>query len=350
MSRYSLKHPVLLIVLTLSLSGSYALGADVVLRKQATPGGPVIRLGDIADISATTSTTVSDLVSTPLLPAPAPGSKQFLSQAQVRDLLVSRGINIQNLRIRGAAVVQLGKASVQPIAKAQEALSIATKSQVKSTLRGAIDQYLQDQTGHAQWRIEVQIDATDYRDTASLGTEFQVQGGRPPWTGRQQFRVGPASNGEKITIQATVVKIESVLFALRAIARGDIIRVSDVEIREHEGNVPSTALSTLVQAVGMEAKQSIRANTIVQKNYIRAPLQVKRGETVTVFARSGGISVRTLAVARQEGAMGDLVQVETFEGKKRFAASVSGPRRLDVLAAGAKVKDYATLERRAQRR
>ena len=96
----------------------------------------------------------------------------------------------------------------------------------------------------------------------------------------------------------------------------------------------------------MEAKRGITLNSIVTEGSVAAPLQVKRGEAITVYARTGGVTVRTMAVARQDGAMGDLVQVESADGKQKYVASVSGSRRVDVYPTGASVEDFATLGKR----
>ena len=104
-------------------------------------------------------------------------------------------------------------------------------------------------------------------------------------------------------------------------------------------------MTSVSQAVGMEATRSIRSNQTLLRAHFTAPQQVARGETVTVFARTQGISVRTFAVARQDGALGDLIQVETVDKKDRFVARVSGRRELEVLAAGATASEYASLPR-----
>jgi len=350
MTSYSSKYPALLIVLTLSLSSSYARGADVVLREQATVVGPIVRLGDIADISSASSSVLKNLDSTPLIPTPAPGSARFLQRSQIRDLLATRGIDILNLRFRGATVVEVGKLSRQAEIGSELAPKTLSNREIETLLHDNIEQYLQNKTGHDRWRITMKLTTATLGKTSSLGPNLAVRGGRTPWIGRQQFYVSGIDPDETVKVKATVVKIQSVLFAKQAIKKGDVIRAADVEVRQHEDRVPSLALSSLEQVIGMEARRTISVNSILQENQVRAPLQVQRGETVTVVARTGGISVRTFAVARQDGAMGDLVQIETLDGKQRFAARVSGRQRLEVLAAGARAGDYATLGRRALRR
>ncbi len=338
------------IVLTFSISSTIAFGADVVLREQATTVGPIVRLGDVADISAASSSMLKRLSTTPLVPTPARGTTQFLQRSQVRDLLAARGIDILHLRFGGAKVVEIGKVSARPEVEPQTTPFALSNQEIENLLQEAIEQYLLNETGHDRWRITVKLNNAIFRNASSLGPNLMVRGGRAPWTGRQQFRVSGMPSDKIVDVQATVVKIQSVLFATRVIKKGDLIRATDVEIRQHEGRVPNLALGSLAQVVGMEAKRTISANAILQENHVRAPLQVQRGETVTVVARTGGVLVRTFAIARQDGAMGDLVQIETLDSKERFAARVSGRQRLEVLAAGTQAVDYATLGRPPLRR
>ena len=97
------------IVLSLSLGLIDASGADLVLREHATLEGPIVRLGDVADVSTGSMSVLKELTFTPLVPAPAPGSPRYLQRSEILDLLASRGIDTQALRISGAAVVEIGK-------------------------------------------------------------------------------------------------------------------------------------------------------------------------------------------------------------------------------------------------
>ena len=65
---------------------------------------------------------------------------------------------------------------------------------------------------------------------------------------------------------------------------------------------------------------------------LRTPALVRRGDVVTVYARSAGIRVRTAARARDDGSQGDLVSVESLLDRSTFFARVSGIREVEVYA------------------
>jgi flagella basal body P-ring formation protein FlgA len=111
-----------------------------------------------------------------------------------------------------------------------------------------------------------------------------------------------------------------------------------------EPNVPTTAIHSLELVIGKEATRGIEADTVLQGSQTRSPMLVQRGETVKVSARTGGITVSTFAIVQQNGALGDLVQVQTLDKKQRFAARVAGWKQLEVLPTGVTTADYAALK------
>jgi hypothetical protein len=53
--------------------------------------------------------------------------------------------------------------------------------------------------------------------------------------------------------------------------------------------------------------------------------------------------VKVNGVAKQKGSLGELVLVETFDGRERFMARVTGIRQLEVFTTGATAMEHATL-------
>ena len=263
-------------VLATATTFSSADQAEIVLRKQSDLKGTMIRLGDIADISAGDPATMHNLATTPLLPAPRPGTTRFLHRSELKELLRSRGVNLQEVRVWGVEVVRLGESDQEK--------SGATHKKAK------------------------------------------------------KLRVQPAPPVEKPTTPTyTAVILRRKLF------KGDLIREEDLELRVEEVRPSSSALVSIKEALGMEARQNLSEGSTLLKNQIRKPLQVMRGETVAVFARTGRVTVKTFAISRQDGADGDLVQVESLDKKERYAAFVTGRRELEVFASGKTTEELASL-------
>ena len=84
---------------------------------------------------------------------------------------------------------------------------------------------------------------------------------------------------------------------------------------------------------GLETTRTIQAGAVVLSDDVRSPLLVKRGEEITVIARGGGIQVRAIARARQDGARGERIAVESLETKERSDAVIIGQREAIVFVA-----------------
>lgn len=320
-----------------------AHGANIMLRDRATHQGAVVYLGDVADISATHEAELQDLLTTPLLAAPPRGTQQFLAATQVRDLLASRGIDVSSLSISGFKMIEIGTAAEVTNPLAIEPLPVPTPVESQQAVIAAIEQHLSATTGHEDWQVEVELNSAELRELTKLGLELEAAAGRTPWTGMQRFQLTAAGARVTVPVMAHVDRLRHVIVALRKIDQGNLIGAADVEIRLQAGHVPAGSASSLEEVIGKEALRAIDADAVLQNTQLRPPLQVERGETVKVFARTAGITVSTFAVVQQDGSLGDLVQAQTLDKKDRFAARVSGWKQLEVLPTGATAADFATL-------
>jgi flagella basal body P-ring formation protein FlgA len=130
-----------------------------------------------------------------------------------------------------------------------------------------------------------------------------------------------------------------VVVAVHPISRGERIGAEDVELaRMKAGAQPRTEFQSLQEAIGKEATRNIVAGQALDDQYVRSPLLVNRGDVVDVFARSGGVQVRTRGRAKEEGSHGSLIQVEMLNDRRSLVARVCGIGEVEVLAAGPSVR------------
>lgn len=325
-------------------------GAELKLRDDASPSGSVVRLGDVADVSSADAAEAAELAAIPLLPAPAAGSRKFLAAAQIRDLLAASGANVSSLTFAGADAVAIGstKSDVPNGPSSKTATEIATQPDPEAVVghvQKAISRYLTEMTGHNLWAVKLDADAKVADLYWRCGPQLTVSGGRDPWTGRQNFLVGGPEGAGAERVYGKVERLEMVAFAVRAIPAGDLVRATDVALRPYAGVVPAQAVRSLDEVVGKEASQALRADAMLLTRQLRAPLMIRRGERVAIKVRAAGIVVRTYATAQQNGCLGDLIPVQTLEGKTQYMARVSGLRELEVFAGGASAEEVASAAR-----
>jgi flagella basal body P-ring formation protein FlgA len=357
----------LLAALAVSLEARAAT-VDVVLHERAVAAAPVIRLGDVARIVTADRQRARQLSSLLLMPAPAPGTQRFLRKREVEDLLTAHGEDLSQLRVDGATQVEIttpntlsGTNSLpvserkvatpmnrhaailagytEPIGKSQ--VVGATDSDLRDEVQRIISRYIIEKTGEAaDWRVTCDISARYLAQLDAATSPPICSGGTPPWTGRQQFILSftTAEGPVRIPVHADVAPAAvPVVVAAQPIARGAVITAADVELQTLESVPAATSrrapLSSVEQLIGMEASQAIAAGDVIFTDKVQAPVLVKRGELIKVMAQGGGIRVSTTARARQDGARGELVQLESLETREVYDARVTGFREAAVFTA-----------------
>ena len=80
---------------------------------------------------------------------------------------------------------------------------------------------------------------------------------------------------------------------------------------------------------GMLTKRGIAAGEVVSGDLLYAPLLVHKGETVTVKASNGGVSITATMRARASAHLGETISVEHLSGAGSTSARVIGPRLLE---------------------
>jgi len=353
------------VVMLLVASSTATAATHVTLRERVSLSGPVVRLADVADVVDTDRQRGRQLGALPLMPAPAPGTQRFLRLREVEDLLSAHGVDMKELRIDGASQVHLttsvsianrkdasgsglsstlnrhaailaGKAQ-QPIASEIDATRSGT---LHDDICGLLTQHVSTNAGRGgAWRVTCDIPDRHLALFEAATTAPSIEGGGSPWSGRQRFTVSfkTADGPVQFPVYAEVFAPSvPVVVAVQPIARGDVFTAAVIELRDVDHAPQATdrraAIGSVEQLIGMEARQAIQAGDVVFTDHIQAPVLVKRGDLVTVYSQGGGIRVRTTAKARQEGARGALVQVESLDTRERYDVRVVGPREAAIVA------------------
>lgn len=342
--------------------------ADITLRRKIVPVKPIVTLGDIADIRATTTAERSQLALTQLWSAPPVGELLYVTAEQVQQVLISRGYSRSQLNFYGASQVAIGWEKTndqQPTAARQnnitsfrqlataapsdrtladisdrEApifLSAVQRDQLADQLREATVAYLETQTGKVG-RIEVDFNLpARHADLLSQQTsELFVSGGKAPWTGRQRLNLDFDSEQGPIEMPFSVRIYDTtpVLIAQRPVAAGQMLTAADVAIqspsRETRMPIGKALVYDLEEALGKEASRGLRAGEVVSADLCLPPMMVQRGEVVTIVSSGGGIVIRRRGAAVADARQGQTAEVELLDTKQRIVGRVVGPAEIAV--------------------
>lgn len=346
--------------------------ADIVLQKVVAPRSTVVRLGDVAKINSNDRQEIERLSTIPLFAAPAPGRTRFIRMREVQDLVAGRGEDMNALDFSGERVVEIAPpvvadpasqsqldrravwagtstvvATSAPAAadpteskRTEARLTDAQALEAENYIKRAVVEHLNRSTGRRiDWQLVINVSPADLAKVLDAKTALQCSGGVSPWTGQQRMVVafsterGPV----RVRLEAVVTVTQAVVVATRSVERGRVITAADVAVEEVSELPKESSLHQPIESldavIGLEAAKAIREGDTIYTGDFRPQVLVKRGEEIAVFARGGGIQVRTVARARQDGARGELIGVESLGEKEPFEAVVTGPREAVVFTA-----------------
>ncbi len=132
--------------------------------------------------------------------------------------------------------------------------------------------------------------------------------------------------GPYISINLPVVVADTDIERGQLLAGADV-RLSEIDLTEKHINDPMVDIN---DAIGYEAKQSIRKGDPVLQRQLDLPLLVERGKDVTAIISSAGMQVTLTGQALDNGRMGDSVRVKNRDTGKIFTGEVIGQRMVKV--------------------
>ncbi|MDZ4817495.1 MAG: flagellar basal body P-ring formation chaperone FlgA [Planctomycetota bacterium] len=333
-------HPKYILSLLIVSLVSQADAAEIRLRKEARPEGRVLLLSDVAEIHNGTSSEVAALSAMELGPILPNSGKQQIKLRDIQDRLFVQGLKLTQHEFSGASQVSVLPATETVAATTVRPLSKSAMHLSQTMVADAITQFLST-TVNAEEPWQVAVELTDEQARQISNRQISIEGGQRPFVGNQRFTV-VVNNGQTPTSLEVIAKVSlppSVIVAVRPIVKGDRIQASDLQVqRLKPGSQNRDGFQLAEEVIGLEAVRNITVGQTLDRQYVRAPLMVRRGDVVELYSRSGGIQVRTRARAREEGSQGDLITVELLTDRKALLARVCGLQEVEILAGAPPVR------------
>lgn len=126
---------------------------------------------------------------------------------------------------------------------------------------------------------------------------------------------------------------KEVLVAKESLPRGKLLEKSDLKHTKYDlARLTHGYISELGDSVGMMLKRPLSAGAPLTPNMVEKPRLITRGQRVTIFARAGGMEVRTSGKALAHGAAGERIAVVNIKSKLKLEGTVtaSGEVKVDI--------------------
>src|ERR1700723_1084480 len=120
-----------------------------------------------------------------------------------------------------------------------------------------------------------------------------------------------------IYVPVRIVATSPVAVAAHAIIAGTVIKDTDVKTEQHDiSELPLGFLDDPAIAIGLTAGRPIAGGAYISNQQLVAPKTVQRGQSVTLIADAGGMSVRMAGRVLSDGLMNRRVRVQNLSSGK----------------------------------
>jgi flagella basal body P-ring formation protein FlgA len=118
-------------------------------------------------------------------------------------------------------------------------------------------------------------------------------------------------------VPVRIVGTSPVAVAVHAIVAGTVLKATDLKVEEHDiSQLPLGFLDDPAIAEGLTASRPIPGGAYITNQQLVAAKAVQRGQSVTLLADAGGISVRMAGRALSDGLLNQRVRVQNLSSGK----------------------------------
>lgn len=184
-------------------------------------------------------------------------------------------------------------------------------------------------------RHEIQISRLDARLRLPLCAEdalsAQLESPEIP-IGRVTVRVTCiAPSPWRLFVPAQVSLYQQVVVSTRPLQRKTVISAQDVRLAERDtGLLGNNYLLDPAQAIGMQMKRNVNADTVLGQAQLEQTRLVERGDKVVISAGNGNVNVRMPGEALEDGTLGAQIRVRNSRSNRIVRARVTGPGQVEV--------------------
>lgn len=138
---------------------------------------------------------------------------------------------------------------------------------------------------------------------------------------------GAARKSQKMTIAATARAWQRQVVLAKPLSFRQTIRESDVaERRILVDNLDDEPLLGLKQVVAQQAARELKPGTVMTAKTVQPVPLARTGQFVTVLLSRGGVSIKTVARAMEEGSYGQAIKVKNEATKDVYEIVLTGPQ------------------------
>ena len=285
-----------------------SLDTHPTLRASANVTGDLVRIGDLIENAGIVANVA-------IFRAPELGTTGSVSASQVVDAV--RAHSIVGLDTNGVTAVTVTRAS-RTIATSEIEGLIAASLASQFPMGAAED--IAVTFDQAMRGVHVDAGLTSAPHLAGLS--YNQRNGR-----FDAILDVPGAPRRRIT--GTAIPTTSILTLSRPIARGEVIKTSELVMeRRPRSEVTADVLTDVDQINGLAARSALGSNRPLRSGDLMKPELVRRNDNVTLVYEVPGITLTLRGKASDGGAEGDAIEVLNVQSKRVVQGVIIGPGRV----------------------
>lgn len=131
-------------------------------------------------------------------------------------------------------------------------------------------------------------------------------------------------DGWRLFVPVRERRSQQVLVLARGVSAGETISADMFAVEERDaGRIGGAALAEPAQAIGRAARRTLMAGSVLSGSDLVAARLVRRGDTISLVSRQGGVEVRMTGRALADGGENERVSVENLSSRRVVQGVVS---------------------------
>ncbi len=292
---------------------AHAAETQLRLRDRIAVDGDIVYMGDLFE-------NAGEAADRPVFRAPAPGRRGVVSASRIASAVREIGRTWDNPA--GLDEVTIARNGVEVPLEAVSRL-ILDRAHELAARRGGADSTLSIRFHGNPETVHVPVGADPVPELRHFSYE--------PVTGR--FAAVVAAGARQVRYTGEAIEVARVPVLARGAARGQVISDSDIELVDVPlSSLPAGAIVDPGDLVGMSARRPLRPATVLRTRDVERPRIVTAKSSVVVTFSAPGLSIVMRAVALEDGALGDVINVMNPGSRRVVQAEVTGPNALSAIA------------------
>lgn len=310
----------ILTILLLFFSGTHlAFGVEAVFKKEVQVTDSVVTLGDIASFD-TDSPRIQALATQHVGQSPSPGQAITFDGNTVLRQLASQGLLPTDIRWSGASSISVTRTGI-------------TIEPVK--IQNIIDEFLLSQRDLLP-NAEIQFvpDELPLPFTLAPGeVTWEVLPSKPGILGSSRFSIIFKVDdrvSKNLSLRGKLRALAPVAVATTNLSKNDLIQQNSVAMEVQDISDIKDPILNTEQLIGKRVTRNIRRGGVLDISQLENVPLVHRGERVKILVTSGPLQLTATGLARSNGGLNDIIQVQNTSSNKIIQCLVTAPGVVEI--------------------